>query len=59
MLDSTQNSLLKNCSTKSVVLAPFNSTKSNIECEIDKEILELMQSKSCLKFAPRVKDIDK
>ena len=29
-LDSTQNSLLKNCETKSVILAPFNSTKSNI-----------------------------
>lgn len=42
-----------------MVLAPFNSTKSNINTEIDPEILEMMQSKGCLKFAPRVRDIDK
>lgn len=29
-LDSVNNSLLKNCETKSVILAPFNSTKSNL-----------------------------
>jgi serine/threonine protein kinase len=32
-LDSTQNSLLKNNSTKSVILAPFNSTRSHIDPE--------------------------
>jgi hypothetical protein len=31
LLDSTQNSILKNCETKSVILAPFNSTKSNLD----------------------------
>lgn len=31
MLDSTQNSILKNAETKSVILAPFNSTKSNLD----------------------------
>jgi hypothetical protein len=30
-LDSTTNALLKNCSTKSVVLAPFNSTRTHID----------------------------
>lgn len=30
-LDSTTNALLKNCSTKSIVLAPFNSTRSHLE----------------------------
>ena len=30
-LDSTQNSILKNCETKSIILAPFNSTKSNLD----------------------------
>lgn len=30
LLDTTQNSILKNCETKSVILAPFNSTKSNL-----------------------------
>ena len=31
MLNSTQNSMIKNASTKSVILAPFNSTKSHID----------------------------
>jgi len=30
MLDSAQDSLFKNFNSKSVILAPFNSTKSNI-----------------------------
>lgn len=30
-LNSTQNSLVKNVSTKSVILAPFNSTKTHID----------------------------
>ena len=33
LLDSTQNSMLKNCTRKSVILAPFNSTKSNLDEE--------------------------
>jgi hypothetical protein len=32
-LDSTINGLFKNCSTKSIVLAPFNSTRSKIARE--------------------------
>jgi hypothetical protein len=53
--------MLKNCTTKSVILAPFNSTKSNIqECgSLSDSVKELMQSKGCLKFAARVRDIDK
>ena len=31
MLDSTQNSMFKNNTSKSVILAPFNSTKSDLE----------------------------
>jgi len=31
MLDTCQNSELKNAETKSIILAPFNSTKSNLE----------------------------
>jgi hypothetical protein len=30
-LNSTQNSLVKNASTKSVILAPFNSTRTHID----------------------------
>lgn len=56
--------MLKNAETKSIILAPFNSTKSNLEelerCfTLDSEIKEMIQSKSCLKFAPRVREIDK
>lgn len=63
MLDTCHNSILKNAETKSIILAPFNSTKSNLE-EIEKyyslpsEIKDLIQSKSCLKFHARAKEID-
>lgn len=30
-LNSTQNSMVKNVSTKSVILAPFNSTRTHID----------------------------
>ena len=63
LLDSTQNSMLKNCSSKSVILAPFNSTKSNLDESavgvMSDSIKELLQSKGCIKFAARVRDIDK
>ena len=64
MLDTCQNSMLKNAETKSIILAPFNSTKSNLDeieknFTLDSEIKEMIQSKSCLKFAPRVREIDK
>jgi len=54
---------LKNAETKSIILAPFNSTKSNL-AEIERnyslpsEIKDLIQSKSCLKFNTRAKEID-
>lgn len=55
---------MKNAETKSIILAPFNSTRSNLK-EIERhyslpsEIKEMIQSKSCLKFAHRVREIDK
>ena len=55
---------MKNQESKSVILAPFNSTKSNLE-ELERnytlpaEIKAMIQSKSCLKFAHRVQEIDK
>jgi hypothetical protein len=77
-LDSTIGGLLKNCSTKSIVLAPFNSTRSKIARE-DLPASQLNDSqdeektwlpplsidsnmildKKCIKFAPRVKDINR
>jgi len=32
-LDSINNEIMKNSETKSVILAPFNSTKSNLNSE--------------------------
>lgn len=69
-LDSTTNVLLKNCSTKSVVLAPFNSTRSHIEgsdknedeepilppLEIDENMIF---EKKVIKYAARVKDVNR
>lgn len=55
MLESNELSM-KNAETKSIILAPFNSTCSNLK-EIEKnysipeEIKKMIQSKSCLKFA--------
>lgn len=43
MLDSTNNSMLKNNETKSVILAPFNSTKSDVNAPaITKEMLVMV-----------------
>lgn len=66
---------MKNCTTKSVILAPFNSTRSHIALEEDEnngddageerplpplEIDEnLIVDKKIIKYAPRVKDINR
>jgi hypothetical protein len=34
-LDETTNSIVKNLTTKSIVLAPYNSSKEDIQGEID------------------------
>lgn len=61
MLNSTQNSLFKNNSTKSVVLAPFNSTRTHIDenFHLNQSILELMIEKKNLKFAPKVREVNR
>lgn len=53
--------MFKNMTEKSVILAPFNSTKSNIESlePFSETIKDLLQSNSCIKFAARVRDINK
>ena len=69
-LDSTQNALLRNCTTKSVVLAPFNSTRSKLGEDIldenGEQILppldidrNMLLDKKVIKFNARVKDIDR
>ena len=60
-LQSTQNSIIKNNTTKSVILAPFNSTKSHISDTFYKRdsIQELLVSKSVLNFANKCKEINR
>jgi len=59
MLQSTQNSLLRNVSTKSVILAPFNSTKSHISSHLHASVEDMLIDKSCLRFAIKVKEVDR
>jgi len=62
MLSTTQNSDLKNVSTRSVILAPFNSTRSNLDKDaatgdfIDKS---MMVPKRVIKFSAKVKEVDR
>lgn len=59
-LNSTQHVLLRNLSSKSIILAPFNTTKSHLSMEICQTVQELMIEKNCvIKFGMRVKEIDK
>jgi hypothetical protein len=57
---------LKNASTKSIILAPFNSTVSgfdeeekNGKNEWPEEIKKMMVPKKVLKFNPKCKDLDR
>ena len=61
MLDTNENSILKNAETKSVILAPFNSTKSNIETseQFLEQVRDLLEDRRCIKFDPRVREIAK
>lgn len=61
MLDTNENSILKNAETKSVILAPFNSTKSHIETgeEFLEQVRDLLEDRRVVKFAPRVREIAK
>lgn len=63
---SNSNSLLKNASTKSIILAPFNSTVSDDEQESEakcndwpEEVRRMILPKRIIKFAPKCKDLDR
>ena len=67
LLDTAANNIMKNSETKSVILAPFNSTRRSIMNEngeiirqtISDSILEIMCSKNVIKFGPKVREIDR
>ena len=74
-LESTQNSMLKNNSTKSVILAPFNTTRTHLDPEDlpierdegDDSVIYpelsfdrmMLYPRKVIKFAAKVKDIDR
>ena len=61
MLQTTENELIKNNTTKSVILAPFNSTKSHISDNFYKadSIQEIMVSQSALTFCDRCREVNR
>ena len=56
---STQNSMVRNHSTRSIILAPFNSTISEIDQDTKRIIRENMQDKKWLKFSAKWRDVNK
>jgi serine/threonine protein kinase len=61
MLITTQNSLFKNMSTKSVILAPFNSTKSHISDSFYKHdsIQDILVNKNAFTFSDKCKEVNR
>ena len=57
-LESTQNALAKNITTKSIVLAPFNSTMTSI-FNLSGSLDHLPAKNKLFKFRGRVKELDR
>eukprot|EP01022_Parablepharisma_sp_SALTPOND_P008189 TRINITY_DN135349_c2_g1_i1.p1 TRINITY_DN135349_c2_g1~~TRINITY_DN135349_c2_g1_i1.p1 ORF type:complete len:1128 (-),score=119.65 TRINITY_DN135349_c2_g1_i1:2063-5362(-) len=60
-IDSTQNELTKNNTTKSVILAPFNSTRTDQNTSKDyiARGCAMKDKREIIKFAAKVRDIDR
>ena len=51
---------MKNVSEKSIIMAPFNSTRSNIVDLLTDEVKKmLIDKKKYFKLAPQVKEVDR
>ena len=57
-IDSSQSDLNRNITSKSIILAPFNSTMSH-ESDIHNSVEELIVNKRAVKLSSKVKDVDK
>ena len=59
-MNSTENSLVKNVSSKSVILAPFNTTLSHRDENMHEResVKNLIIDKKNIKFAPKAKEIN-
>lgn len=58
-IDSTQNELTKNITSKSVILAPFNSTLTERSDCHDDSTEKLMLEKKVLKLGAKVREVDR
>ena len=56
-IDSTQNDLTKNITSKSVILGPFNSSQTHIETEA--EAAPMMEKGKGIRFSAKVRDADR
>lgn len=51
---------MRNASSRSVILAPFNSTQSDQKyAEIKSEFKKMLMPRRIIRFAPKVKEIDR
>eukprot|EP01022_Parablepharisma_sp_SALTPOND_P013440 TRINITY_DN17_c0_g1_i1.p4 TRINITY_DN17_c0_g1~~TRINITY_DN17_c0_g1_i1.p4 ORF type:complete len:463 (+),score=67.94 TRINITY_DN17_c0_g1_i1:1612-3000(+) len=57
-IDSTQNDLTRNITTKSIILAPFNSTQSDLS-ETKYRQARVYEKGEILKFGAKVRDADR
>ena len=59
-INSTQNELVKNITTKSVVLAPFNSTMTDLQMSVFADMpSQIVVKKKVIRFKGRVKELDR
>ena len=58
-IDSTLNDLTMNITTKSVILAPFNTSKTHLSNKEKSEQEVLIADKGIIKFAAKVRDLDR
>jgi len=58
-IDAPDDEDMWNVSTKSIILAPFNSTWTHLSDELHWSVIDLIEEKSIIIwFGPRVKEID-
>jgi hypothetical protein len=56
---SIKDELNKNNSEKSIILAPFNSTKTHLSLSLQDSVKELIVRKKIVKFHAKVKELDR
>jgi serine/threonine protein kinase len=58
-LETIDNDDLRNLTTKSVILAPFNSTTSRVPTEEQEEIKEMLRERRAVKFNAKCRDFNR